>query len=209
MQRCIDAVSNALSRSNHRVSNGRSSPLPFAHVQLHAREFEGHRHQFSLVAEKFGKGHVHRKNLADVWKRELKACDVRRRNNVATMSQRCRIDVAHRFPRARPLQGKRPVSAPLQTRTDAEQRTEALQDCLNAVSNAIERKSCFTIVRAFLTALSSRQLLAGQFAGSRKPLDNCVKQVGHGQVLAQSLCRAYTSYLEKNPSRNCWRSKAA
>ena len=117
MQNCIDAVSNALARSKVGCPTAVSSPLPFAHVQLTRGEYEGDHHKFKLVAEKYGEGQVNRKNLADVWKRELKAREVRRRNDVATMPQRCRNDVAHKSARAPPLQGKRPVSAPLQAGT--------------------------------------------------------------------------------------------
>ena len=100
MQKCIDAVSNALARSKVGCLTAVSSPLPFAHVQLTRGEYEGERHKFKLVADKYGKGKVNRKNLSDVWKRELKAREVRRRNDVATMPQRCRNDVAHKSARA-------------------------------------------------------------------------------------------------------------
>ena len=93
MQKCIDAVSNALARSKVGCPTAVSSPLPFAHVQLTRREYEGDRHKFKLVADKYGKGKVNRKNLADVWKRELKAREVRRRNDRATIAQRSRSQI--------------------------------------------------------------------------------------------------------------------
>ena len=93
MQNCIDAVSNALARSKVGCLTAVSSPLPFAHVQLDRGEYEGERHKFKHVAETYGEGKVNRKNLSDVWKRELKAREVRRRNDVATMPQRCRSQI--------------------------------------------------------------------------------------------------------------------
>ena len=89
-QDCIDAVSNALARSKVGCLTAVSSPLPFAHVQLDRGEYEGDPHKFKHVADKYGKGKVNRKNLADVWKRELKALEVRRRNDPATIPQRSR-----------------------------------------------------------------------------------------------------------------------
>ena len=90
MQNCIDAVSNALARSKVGCLTAVSSPLPFAHVQLTRGEYEGDPHKFKHVAETYGEGKVNRKNLADVWKRELKAREVRRRNDPATIPQRSR-----------------------------------------------------------------------------------------------------------------------
>ena len=93
-----------------------------------------------MVAEKFGKGHVDRHNLWQVWKRELKARKVRRRNDRATIARRSRNDRATitltKPPVLPPLQGQRPVSAALQAATEAEQRVEALKDCLDAASTA-------------------------------------------------------------------------
>ena len=117
-----------------------SSSLPFAHAQLHAGKFEGHPQRFAQVAETVGKGQVDRHNLWQVWKRELKAREVRRRNDHATITQRSRNDHATitltEPPVLPPLQGKRPVSAPPRTAAKAEQHTEALQHCLDAVSTA-------------------------------------------------------------------------
>ena len=148
MQNCIDAVSNALARSKVGCLTAVSSPLPFAHVQLMRGEFQGSDQPFKDATDRYGRGKVDTHNLRKMY---LTACETREvrenispRNHPAITPQSPRNHPAHRFPRAPPLQGKRPVSAPLQTRTDAEQRTEALQDCLNAVSNALERKSCFT-----------------------------------------------------------------
>ena len=73
MQKCIDAVSNALARRKVTPPSCVLRPLPLLSLQLHAGKFEGEPHRFHLVAEKVGKGQVNRKNLADVWKRELKA----------------------------------------------------------------------------------------------------------------------------------------
>ena len=56
----------------------------------------------------------------------------RSRNDRATIVQR----LHSLFPPPLPLQGHRPVSAALKTATEAEQRAEALQDCLDAVSTA-------------------------------------------------------------------------
>ncbi len=134
---------------------------------MHAGEFKGHPHQFALVAEKFGKGHVNRKNLSDVWKRELKARKVRRRNDPATIPQRSRNDPATMSltepPVLPPLQGKRPVSAALQTATEAGQRTEVLEDCIDAASTAFTarevsgwcmcRRSCMSLAHLQLTLL--------------------------------------------------------
>merc|ERR1711871_847590 len=55
------------------ASTTASSPLPFAHAQLHAGKFEGDPQRFSKVAEIIGKGQVHRDNVRQVWKRKLKA----------------------------------------------------------------------------------------------------------------------------------------
>ena len=134
---------------------------------MHAGEFEGHPHQFALVAEKFGKGHVNRKNLADVWKRELKARKVRRRNDPATIPQRSRNDPATMSltepPVLPPLQGQRSVSAPPQTAAKAEQPGEALKNCLDAASTAFTarevsgwcmcRRSCMSLAHLQLTLL--------------------------------------------------------
>ena len=119
------------------------------------------------MVETHGGGQVNRKNLADVWKRELKAREVRRRNDVATMSQRCRNDVATMSltepPVLPPLQGKRSVSAPPRTAAKAEQRAEALKDCLDAASTAFTarevsgwcmcRRSCMSLAHLQLTFL--------------------------------------------------------
>ena len=75
-----------------------------------------------------------------MWMRELKAREVRRRNDPATIPQRSRNDPAAitltDAPVLPPLQGQRPASAALQTAAKADQRSEALEDRLDAAGTA-------------------------------------------------------------------------
>ena len=119
------------------------------------------------MAEKFGEGQVHRHNARLVGKRELKARGVRRRNDRATITRRSCNDratiVLTEPPVLPPLQGQRPVSAALQAATEAEQRVEALKDCLDAASTAFTarevsgwcmcRRSCMSLAHLQLTLL--------------------------------------------------------
>ena len=102
-----------------------------------------------------------------MWMRELKAREVRRRNDPATIPQRSRNDPAIASltdpPVLPPLQGQRPVSAAVQADTEDEQRAEALKDCLGAASTAftarevsgwcICRRSCMSLAHLQLTFL--------------------------------------------------------
>ena len=93
-QRCIDAVSNALARSNHCVSNGRSSPLPFAHVQLMRGDFDLSDQRYKDAADRHGKGKVDRCNLRKMY---LTACKTGKvRENISP-----RNHPTHRFPDSR------------------------------------------------------------------------------------------------------------
>ena len=97
MQKCIDAVSNALARSKVGCLTAVSSPLPFAHVQLTRGEYEGDHHKFKLVAEKYGEGQVNRRNLAEMYHKAVKKLNVRGnitpRNHLAITSQSPRSQI--------------------------------------------------------------------------------------------------------------------
>ena len=101
------------------MSNGRSSPLPFAHVQLMRGEFQGSDQPFKDATDRYGRGKVDTHNLRKMY---LAACETREvRENI---SPRKHPGVTPQTPRsqiprpARPLQGKRPVSAPLQAQEE-------------------------------------------------------------------------------------------
>ena len=178
---------------------------------MHAGEFEGHPHQFALVAEKFGKGHVNRKNLADVWKRELKARKVRRRNDPATIPQRSRNDPATMSltepPVLPPLQGQRSVSAPPQTAAKAEQPGEALKNCLDAASTAFTarevsgwcmcRRSCMSLAHLQLTLLRRK---------TAQPVNRCcpsLRQMKSDRFhLREAFLRPGASWTRQNCDRS-------
>ena len=96
--------------------------------------------------------------------RELKAREVRLRIDRATIAQRSRNDRAMIVltdpPVLPPLQGKRPVSAALQTATEAGQRAEALEDRPDAASTAFTARevSGWCMCRRSFMSLAHLQL---------------------------------------------------
>ena len=74
-------------------------------------EFQDSAEPYAEAAREYGKGKVDRRNLAEMYHKAVKKLNVR--GNITY-----RKDVAHRSARAPPLQGKRPVSAPLQAQEE-------------------------------------------------------------------------------------------
>ena len=63
------------------MSNGRSSPLPFAHVQLMRGEFQGSDQPFKDATDRYGRGKVDTHNLRKMY---LAACETREvRENIS------------------------------------------------------------------------------------------------------------------------------
>ena len=77
MQKCIDAVSNALARSKVGCLTAVSSPLPFAHVQLTRGEYEDSDEPFAEAARDYGEGIVDTHNLRKMYLTHCKARQVR------------------------------------------------------------------------------------------------------------------------------------
>ena len=139
MQNCIDAVSNALARSKVGCLTAVSSPLPFAHVQLTRGEFKDSAEPFAEAARVYGKGMVDTHNLRKMYLTHCKARQVRE-----IISPRKPPAITPQSPRSHirpcpPLQGKRPVSAPVQAGTMSRmppKRVQESEDALQAVRTA-------------------------------------------------------------------------
>ena len=123
------------------------------------------------MARIVSKGKVDRRSLAEMYHKTANKLNVRGnispRKHPANTPQSPRnhpaITSLTEPPVLPPLQGKRPVSAALQTATEAGQRAEALKDCLGAASTAFTarevsgwcmcRRSCMSLAHLQLTFL--------------------------------------------------------
>ena len=106
-----------------------------------------------------------------------------------------------------PLQGQRPVSAALQAATEAEQRVEALKDCLDAASTAFTarevsgwcmcRRSCMSLAHLQLTLLRRQ---------TAQPVNRCcpsLRQVKSDRFhLREAFLRPGASWTRQNCDRS-------